>query len=511
MRDILNLLDQIINEATLSASQITKYPERFDAFISHIRDGRPFYTEADGTEVILRASEADRFLKMKEQGLFRGNVQGQDQQGNMWPLSGFRKTAEFGGASAVPGQDSTQELKKEGAQVKPSQIGITDQEISASQLANVIINNQVLQSTDYGRAVIEMAQSIVSGSPAVIPEQFVKNEQIKKAIVDYAGEYLGVLALVYGQSKFPERDEFLEWLGSDLDSLVLFFPSAVANPLADSFASVTNSETGHTLSISSKGTGGGAAPSLSSLRIPDHLRDKKQYQTAIDIIELCQNESLPAPKTVSQVFQMMNLMYERMPDKVPRDFHPYLPWQQDIVAQVNDSRKNNTPMPEYEPLFSALDSKGSDGGKLTYVVKSAVMNMVNGGQVPEFQAVVLEILDYNFIQQYAKVNRNVMVFETQWPAKLNGEVTMESKSGGVDPTKGGFSFKLKPRGQRTQEPSMEPLDADAAAVGQEPAYTSTKDLDAITQRPSRLRGPGAKLAQASEPNFDEKVTGRRRR
>ena len=511
MRDLLNILDDILAEATLSASQITKYPERFDAFINHIQDGKPFYTDKEGTEVILKKSEAQRFLQMKQQGLFKGNLQGQDEQGTMWPLSSFRKTADFGGASAVPGQDSTAELKKEGAQVKPSQIGITDQNIPASQLAEVIINNQVLQSTDYGRAVIEIAKSIVAGDIPVIPPEFIKNEQIKKAIVDYAGEYLGVLALIYNQTKFPNRKEFLNWLGGDLDSLILFFPSDVSNPLADSFASVTNAETGHTLNISSKGTGGGAPPSLSSLKVPDHLKEKKQYQTAIDIIELCQNENLPSPKTVSQVFQMMNLLYERMPQKVPKDFHSYLPWDQSIVAQVNDSRKNGTPMPEYEPLFKKLDSKGSDGGKLTYVVKAAVMNMVNGGAVPEFQAVVLEVLDYNFIQQYAKVSRSAMLFETQWPAKLNGEVTMESKSGGTDPTKGGFSFKLKPKGQKDIQPSMEPVDADSAAVGQEPAKLDADDLDAVTQNRARLRGPGAKVAKEPEPDFDEKTLGRARR
>ena len=44
MRDLLNLLD-ILTEATLSAEQITRYPERFDAFIIHIQDGKAFYTK----------------------------------------------------------------------------------------------------------------------------------------------------------------------------------------------------------------------------------------------------------------------------------------------------------------------------------------------------------------------------------------------------------------------------------------------------------------------------------
>ena len=113
------------------------------------------------------------------------------------------------------------------------------------------------------------------------------------------------------------------------------------------------------------------------------------------------------------------------------------------------------------------------------------MNIVNSGAVPEFQAVVLEVLDYNFIQQYTTASGNTLIFNTQWPAKLDGEVTIESKSGGVNPTKGGFSFKLKPKGARS-EPSMEPYDADAAGTGQEPANLNAADLDAVTQKRSRV-------------------------
>ncbi len=508
MRDLLNLIDNLVTEATLEPSQIIKYPERFDAFISHIQGGRPFYTEKEGTEVILKKSEADRFLQLRQAGQFKGGLKGMDEEGNLWPLSGFRKTAEFGGASARPGADAS-DVKKEGAQLKPSQIGIADQEIPAGQLGEMIVNNPVLQSTDYGQAVIGMAQDIIAGKPAVIPPQFLKQDQIKKAINDYAGEYLGVLALVYNQTRFPKRKEFLNWLGGDLQDLVLRFPSEISNPLADSFATITSLENNHTLSISSKGKGGGAPPSMSSLKVPDHVRENPEYQTAIDIIDLTQNENLPKPKTVSQVFQIMNLLWERIPDKIPEDFKAYLPWEQSIVAQINDSRKNNTPMPKYEPLFAKLDSKGSDGGKLTYVVKQAVMNMINkDNAVPEFQAAVLEILDYNFIQQYATISRGVMLFDTQWPAKLDGKVTVESKSGGTDPTKGGLSFKLSPKG--AANPSAEPMDADASVIGSDPARLDTDDLDAVTQ--GTLRGPGASIARKqSEPKTDVGTLGREKR
>ena len=497
MRDILNILDSLLVEATLEPSQIIKYPERFDAFISHIQDGRAFYT-ASGEEVVLDPAEAERFLQLKNSGNFRGALSGKSRDGKMYPLSSFIKTAEFGGASVRPGDDTVK--NKEGVVVKPTQIGITDHPIPADALADAITQNTVLASTEYGQAVIAAAQNIINGEPAQLPADVVKNEPVKKAIVDYAGEYLGVLALIYDQSSFPNKKKFLKWLGGSFNELILNFPSKSNMQIADSFASIVNPTTQHQINISSKGTGGGAAPSLSGLVVPDHVRKKKAYVTAIDFIELCQNKNLPSPTTVSQVYQAMNLLYERVPESVPEQFVPYLPWPQKIVGQVSDSLKNGTAMPEYEPLFRDLKSRGSDGGKLTYVVKNAVMQAVNGGAVPEFQAAVLEILDYNFIQQYTSANKNgTLTFTTQWPARLDGEVSLETKSGGTDPTKGGFSFKLRPKGSATA------TGLPAPQTGAVPAQVGATDLDSVAQRRSRVQA-----APEPEKLGTEKSLGRKR-
>jgi hypothetical protein len=467
MRDLLNKLDLL--EATLTPSQITKYPERIAAFLAHIRAGGLFYVDADGTEVILDPSEADRFEDMIASKTFTGRVMGKDLKGNEWALSSFAKTSEFGGASAKPGAgDDTSDLNKEGVLVKPGQIGITDKFIPASTLADEITGNTVLNSTAYGKAVIDIARALDNGMTPTLPQEFIKNTQIKKAIVDYAGEYLGVLALVNGRSKFKNISGFLDWLGGDLSKLVLNFPGASNNPLADSFAAIVNPTTDRQVNISSKGSGGGAAPSMGSLVIPESLRKKKASKTAVDLIDLCQNKSLPAPQSISQVFQAMNLFYERIPEKIPKKFHKFLPWSLSIINEVNDSLKNGTPMPKYAELFVGVKSRGEDGGKITYVTKLVVMEIVNSGALPEFQAAILEILGYNFIQQYTDIENKsgAMTFTTQWPAQLDGVVTLETKSGATDPTKGGFSFKLKPAGSKADdipEPTADEVQKDTVA------------------------------------------------
>ena len=109
----------------------------------------------------------------------------------------------------------------------------------------------------------------------------------------------------------------------------------------------------------------------------------------------------------------------------------------------------------------------------------------------------------NFIQQYADYKGGEVTFETQWPAKLNGKISVENKSSAGDPTAGGFSFKL---GREVSG------DNDGVARDtNDPPRLSVDDLDAETNAP-RLTGPGAKASrQSQEPDFDEKTTGRKKK
>ena len=517
MRDLLDRIDRIA-EATLDASTIIKYPERFDAFISHIKNRRPFYTELEGTEVILDPREADRFLQLRAQGQFRGQLKGRDLQGQEWPLSQFRKTIEFGGSSAKPGDDG--EVQKEAALVKPSQIGITDKPIPAGNLGKEIVNNTVLQGTDYGQAVIGMAQQIMSGQNPVLPREYL-GTKIGTSIQDYAGEYLGVLAMITGVSDFPYKQDFLDWLGGDLKSLTLEFPSKANTNIADSYASITNKRTNHQINISSKGEGGGAPPSVGGLKIPDEIRNDPKYQTAVDFIDLADTSrkggrfQLPEPKTVSQVFQTMNLLHDRVPEAVPQKFRRFLPWDIGIVDEViasmdafKDGKEKN--LPRYQSTWSDIRFKkpSSDGGKLVHAVKLAVMEAVNEGEaIPNFQEVILGILGMNFIQQYALMNSKtgVMTFRTQWPAQLRGKVSLESKSGATDPRKGGFSFKLANTDPVTR---LDQPDESGKSAEQDPDRARDTALDP-DQEPQRSSVTARRAPDTDEP--EELRLGRRRK
>ncbi len=430
-------------EQTLNPQKLTKDPKRFDNLINNIRTGKPLFLK-DGTPIIINPTEADRLADLNQQGQFTGRVTLLGKDSKQYPLSSFLKTADYGGQAIPPGQEKTMAPTKEGSKLKPKDIGLHDRAIVASSLGAEIEGNQSLNSTAPGKIVIELAKQLSVGQTPTIPNETDPN--ISKAINDYAGEYLGVWALILGKTDFPNKEKFLEWLNAPLPKLSLFFPSESNNSIADSYALI-DPASGHQINISSKGNKGGAPPAISGLKIPDHVKKKKAYELPVKFIELMQNENLPKPGTISQAFQAMNLINQYNPKAIPEKFKKFLPWEQTIIDEVNESRKKRSPLPRYQSLWADIafkeDDRTTDGGKLTHAVKNAVKEIINSGGIPEFEAAILETLDYNFIQQDTVTRKGgQMYFKTNWPARIQGKVTVETKSGATDPTKGSFSFKL---------------------------------------------------------------------
>jgi hypothetical protein len=461
MRDLINFIALMEANTFTSAANLNQNPKRFENLIKMIRTSAEihFLDKKTGEKdtFVADPNEADRLQELYDSGKFTGSQNIRDiATGEMIPLSRILKTAELGGQAKKSGDDGEgEELGKEAALLKPSQIGITGFDISADELGDVIINNEVLQSTDYGRVVIEMAKQILRGEPAVIPKEV--PAKITKSIVDYACEYLGVLALVNGRSNFPKKEEFENWLGSDASQLTINFPASANTGLADSFAEVKNLKTKHTVNISSKGTGGGAPPSLSGLKIPDEVKNNPDYEAVVKLIEICQSMG-----TIPQPFAVMNLLDEFAPDSIPNKFAKFLPWNVSEIANACSSSIKNfasrqpSSMEKYQELWDDIGftKDSSDGGRLVYAVKVATMKAINEGKaLPEFQDAVLYILDMNFVQQYADYQgkkSGIVQFETQWPAQLDGKVALMSKSGSGDPTKGGFNFKLSRTEPKTE-------------------------------------------------------------
>ena len=180
------------------------------------------------------------------------------------------------------------------------------------------------------------------------------------------------------------------------------------------------------------------------------------------------------------------------PKSLPKEWQKYLPFSAkypSVVQQSIESLKKKLPLPkQFKPLVDTIVSKGqaTDGGKLIYAIKRTVAEAMNHNDaIPEFADTVLQLLEMNFIQQYADYSGGELTFATQWPAKLDGIISIENKSSAVDPTSGGFSFKL---GRVDDSVSDEPGQPDVDGLDVEPE-PNLKDVAQDIVNPSRKTKP----------------------
>ena len=377
----------------------------------------------------------------------------------------------------------------------------------AGEMYNKIATSpQVRKLGKLGDAVIYMSRQASEGK---IPE-FPKNlsEAEIKAIELYASEYIGVLGLLSGITKFKKgnRKDFDEFVGTNLNDMIMYFPKDTANPLADSF-SVVNDETGHAIKISSKAAGKGAPPAMGSLKIPEDVQ--KKYP---DAYEFFITSTTPGQSAFVQPFAMMNWLSANAPKTIPLEYRSLLPFTDELIGTIENSSKTAKPLPAklmnvFNKRLSAKvqASDNTDGGKAWYAVIKDVMNAVNNeNAVKDFQPMVIQSLGYNFIQLYTNVKGNNLVTEAFWPAKISGQVKLKTKGSASNPTKGKISVEISPDG-RDEEPE---IGSSSVSTKKTKAKTSVDDLDDYTQKSSRLKASTGGVAP--EKLGSPKTLGRKR-
>lgn len=525
MRDLINLIDNILAEATLGASEMpakkmsaVKNPKtgqlmsRQELFLWKVINSSPFTTKDGSREVIIDPKEAPNVKNWLQQGMAKPIVL-TTVDGETVKNTELQKTVEFGSKEA-------EKIKVKGSDV----FGSTDTDVEdignsiesilaaggfpAMDMYDVIANSpQIKTLGKVGEAVVSMAKQITEGSIPTIPAGL--SAQEIKSIELYASEYLGVLGLVAGIVPFKQgnRQDFDNFIGQDLGSMIMYFPKSVSNPLADSF-SVTNDKTGHSIKISSKAAGKGAPPSLTSLKLPDDIREK--YPEAAKFLDSAQDPSI---STFAQPFKMLNSMYEIEPKNVPKEYAPLLPFSDELIDSLESTVKSNKPVPEN--IMSVFNqrlsdkvkkSDNSDGGKAWYAVTTDIIDAVNkGSAVPNLREALIESLGYNFVQLYTNVKGNKLVTEAFWPAKLNGEVKLKTKGSAADPKKGKLSVEISP-GKEKANVEIGSRSRVSSADAAPDARVSANDLDAVTTKRSSI-----KAADIEKPLGSEKSLGRKRR
>jgi hypothetical protein len=422
--------------------------------------------------------------------------------------------------------------ESENIPIKPSDVFATDetQEIDdfgnniedilksggfpASEMYNKIAGNpNLVKLGKLGDAVIYMARQANEGQVPVFPGDLNKDQT--KAIELYASEYIGALALVTGAAPFirGSREQFEEFVGGNLADMIMFFPKATNNPLADSF-SVVNNATGHAVKISSKAAGKGAPPSLGSMKFPEEVQNK--YPEATKFLEAAQD---PGVSSFTQPFMLMNYLYEIDPNKIPKPYRSLMPFSPELVSQLENSNKTGKAVPRkimglFEKQLSAKvrDGKATDGGKAWWATIQDMMRLVNNDKIiPDFRAALIESLGYNFVQLYTKVKGNKLVTEAFWPAKISGQVKLKTK-GSAGEQKGKMSVEISPGGEDLDTPSGQSreeagtLDAQTSTGKRPKANISTTDLDTIPKKRSNIKA--ADTVAKPKEKFSRKATGR---
>jgi hypothetical protein len=459
----------------LTITSLIYYNHRPKIFADLIRSGHEF-TKKDGSVIKLDPSQANQVEKLLTTELEKKNKGQPTNKGSLTlrTIDGVSiPSGQLVKDTALAGQrgGASREKEKTGSSIQPSKFfGMkqVDKEnlpksqgdisnidafieagsFKAGELYSKIINNPKLSEMDseMSSAIVNAAKEIKSGQPASIPK--LKTHEIT-AFRDYATEYLGILALISGGEaiNFPKSEAFykhLEKMGSkDLSNLMLYFPKDTGNPLADSMALVTDA--GKAMMISSKaGAGGkGAAPSLDSLEIPLYLkqgRRSKAYKETIEFLETAQSSS-----GFLQPFALANLISA---DLMPIAGRIQEGFDLDKLESTFKSKKMTPEVKDYLKLINVYEKSGRTSqtgtplGKLRYYVAAELKDAVNrNGALPNFQSAVLEILGYNFIQLNTKPTGNKFITTANWPATVDGTVTLENKYGAGN-TGGKLSWKL---------------------------------------------------------------------
>lgn len=448
---------QDLTEAKLGANEI---PANKPSAVQNPRTGKPFsrpelflykvvnsspFTKINGEEVTINPNEARKVAAWVKTGPV-GVISMLDVNGNPVKNTDLQKTVEFGSkesegiavkpADVFPSQDVDPEKLEAGVQSILDFGGFP-----ASELYSRIAKSHLKDMGQIGDAVIAMAKQITQGQVPTVPDNLSAQEQ--KAIELYASEFLGVLSVLNGVADFPKRDAFLNWVGQDLGSLLLYFPKNTSNPIADSYG-LLNRNTGNALAMSSKAAGKGAPPALTSLKVPDFL--KKKYPEAYSFIKKAQEPGLSG---VTQPFALMNWLYQYSPELVPEAWRPYLPWQPDEVQDIVTSFKHkggSLPPKLMKAASTRLSPQvaggnATDGGKVYYAVVNDVMKLVNAGAVPNFREAILTSLGFNFVQIYSNIKNGKLVTKAFWPAKVDGKVSLKTKSSAQE-DKGKISYQV---------------------------------------------------------------------
>ena len=512
MRDLLNLLDNVLTESTGLAGRkpgdMWKNSQGQTLTFNNI----VFYPEGGGTfdtaaleQVKQQFPSAYWINKMPAKGGV-GIATFNDEQGNAVLVGRYfqdikpnKTDNKWKNGEIVPGFEfQSKASKKESSGYKPSDILTDLKSQTPTSLANQVIA-AFGPNSDEARAITAFMQS--TETPIRVP----KGNMELTAFRDYMGEILQPIALVMGKKVDGNSKEAAQvFFGTpSYSDCVISFNDGVSGGLYDSL--LVNSK-GKQIKLSSKGESGAMASVVNFLRCIEELdatpqgrKLRAKHKEVIEIIDaIDQGGHFGGPLELASHYGII--------DNDDVHFVPLLknigPTEQidwgkhKKLQKLYNDRQANDPstMVPAEHMIAAI----------AYKVADHVNDNTN------FSAAASEILNTSaFVQMYTYVKESGKNFEitfgAHWPSTAVTGVKLSAGKTYMSTAKGGGNmvFKILKGGAKDVP------DAEETGGGKKStAKVSTADLDQKDKEP-RLTGPGAKASKrAQKPKMTKDVLGR---
>lgn len=370
------------------------------------------------------------------------------------------KTKEFGGQqSDYQGQGGGKISYK----TQPSDIGLEGKDFTREQLYKAI-SNSVLKNNEFGQKILGFIEKIKTPGAPIIPD-FSSYEGGIENFRDNAGEYIGILMMLYGKANWVSgaQEAFVKHIGSPIAQMKVNFPAGKTFGLADTLgvvATFKNASSGNSVMISTKGGKGGkgAAFSIANVEIPNSLKNSPQYKIETGFMNIV------TEKTGNQTKTNPYRVVKYLGDNGSADCRQVNAdvTDEEILAlfKTNPTVKDIKKFPKFEKILNNVQkiyvsNKAEENLKrgypitniLNYLLNQIIAKEINQDKqaMPNFEPFIRECLQQNFIKVGNSINKAGEWFtNVTWPNKelKTGGVVIKSKASMTQPPSGNISIEV---------------------------------------------------------------------
>ncbi len=530
MRDLLNLLDKVQLPLLEGVGLSNRRPgEKFKNAVDDIVtfQGLDFYPEsgaypADELDSAIEQAAADKGITVDRihwtnaappNGAGFGIAAFSGEDGNTYYLGRHFKNVSPNRSQnnfphdAIPGGFKFQSKagQKENSGLKPSE-WLTQFQDNTPQ---TILDQAVAKFGD-NSAEANALRTFMEGD---IPVEIARGNLNPGAFRDYFAEVLQPIALVMGKTvkgNAAEAADIFFGPGSDYSQCTISFNNNTIGGLYDSL--LVNPD-GKQIKLSSKGKDGANASVTNLIKsvqeldaVPTGRKLRQTYAEEIAMLESINKLGhFGAPLAIAEKYKMIT-SEEAQQVMSLKNLGPnddiigtgVLSKRLEDMYQARKARDMSRIIP-IEHMISAIAYKVADYVNDNTRFGEAASTILNNA------ALVQMYTDTKDSAETITVTQLTAVYPSQ---TVTGVLLDATKAYMSTQGKGNFTFKILKNGAKPED--VNPIDGEDS-LEVEPAKVSTSDLDAVTKTP-RLTGPGARASrQSSEPDFDERTLGRRKK